>query len=909
MVETQDIELQDLPTVATNDIPPDSLIPIAFRESNLTPFELYKITLEQLRIKLSTLNVEEIYNAFEKDPNLTNILFQLQNDLIIINYDETTLNNLVNDVQTFVIPQLNEVIVALTNQTTGSLYNMFQELTTIYSILDYLNEQTLNAMKTLILSVPDRINDQVPFGNDQNYASTNNDYNFYLDGFYNYVYLNIFIDTEINLNREVPIRIFNIQDVFNPLPLSSERNIMEFKVNLRIDESFKGSLNKILAVRPITFYSSADTGVNSVLYTLSSIDSPLAEGNNFSFSVFFNKEGYIANSWNATTELLSEQDIPRINQELEKKLKYVLNSSIEFFQDSCSIEFSEDGCFFSAKITNPTSNNIDIIVENVTDLKNRLFVLDLDCTNISEENLIVFVFLEGNQNTVAIPNPKKRALFFVASELNNNIQTLTGLSLLDGISSSSASTIYITNEQNIVAENVEELTIFQNKTSVDDEQTIILNIDAPNLLKLSIVLDVTAIKNYYKTYKFTINNSIIKVFPLIWLGNENIAGFQIYKIRIQYDIQSQNSSVEILESSELTKQIVDFFTQEMKILSNQLFSVNPFYPLGIISNRSSLNNLTNPPSFIFYTISNIGLSVPDRQNEYPFRGGCIIKTFDQPTSSKVAVFQILQITDWNVQNGVRIEKNPDEKALYIFIENLNKKYFCKFQVQLSRSFNSSIDIVFLLGTPTAILNDPNPSFSQTYGFQIASNVEVFRKTIPNTSPSFSEISFVLDVVSGVATEEPYNEPIVDQFNSDEYWTIPEIEAYVAQQIAIIISGGTIDLSGYATIQNLNDAIALTVPLNQYNIDQNIIDNQIISINNSINTIQTNIATINTDINDLQTDVATAQNNITAINGEITTINTNITNLQTAINGKADITYVDNINLTNQVRIVNATLHI
>lgn len=70
---TQDIELQDLPTVATNDIPPDSLIPIAFRESNLTPFELYKITLEQLRIKLTTLNVEEIYNAFEKDPNLTNI--------------------------------------------------------------------------------------------------------------------------------------------------------------------------------------------------------------------------------------------------------------------------------------------------------------------------------------------------------------------------------------------------------------------------------------------------------------------------------------------------------------------------------------------------------------------------------------------------------------------------------------------------------------------------------------------------------------------------------------------------------------------------------------------------------------------------------------------------------------------
>jgi hypothetical protein len=892
---TQDIELQDLPTVATNDIPPDSLIPIAFRESNLTPFELYKITLEQLRIKLTTLNVEEIYNAFEKDPNLTNILFQLQNDLIIINYDETTLNNLVNDVQTFVIPQLNEVIVALTNQTTGSLYNMFQELTTIYNILDYLNQQALNALKTIIFSIPSRINDTLPYSVEYNYSNTNNQYSLYLEGFYNIVYVNIFIDTQVNLDRLVSIKIFNVQQVFETLALNLEGNITEFKISYRLKNGLKSNLQNIVEKRTIAFYKSNFANQTEVLYTLNSLETSLAEGDNFSFSLWFNKEGYIANDYNSSKELLADADIPRINQELEKKLKYVLNDN--------SIEFSEDGCFFSAKITNPMSNNIDIAVENVTDLKNRLFVLDLDCTNISEENVIVLVSLESNQNTVAIPNPKKRALFFVASELNNNIQTLTGLSLLDGISSSSASTIYITNEQNIVAENVEELTIFQNKTSVDDEQTIILNIDAPDLLKLSIVLDVTAIKNYYKTYKFTINNSIIKVFPLIWLGNENIARLQIYKIRIQYDIQSQNSSVEILESSELTKQIVDFFTEEMKILSNQLFSVNPFYPLGIISNRSSLNNLTNPPSFIFYTISNIGLSVPDRQNEYPFRGGCVIKTFDQPTSSKVAVFQILQITDWNVQNGVRIEKNPDEKALYIFIENLNKKYFCKFQTQLSRSFNSSIDIVFLLGTPTAILNDPNPSFSQTYGFQIAGNVEVFRKTIPNTSPSFSEISFVLDVVSGVATEEPYNEPIVDQFNSAEYWTIPEIQAYVAQQIAIIISGGTIDLSGYATIQNLNDAIALTVPLNQYNIDQNIVNSKLNDLENRVDVVEGDILTINGEIVTINNDIIDINQSIDDINLEINVIDASIIDLQNQIDLKASILYVNNINAQNQVQIV------
>jgi hypothetical protein len=297
------------------------------------------------------------------------------------------------------------------------------------------------------------------------------------------------------------------------------------------------------------------------------------------------------------------------------------------------------------------------------------------------------------------------------------------------------------------------------------------------------------------------------------------------------------------------------------------------------------------------------LSVPDRQNEYPFRGGCVIKTFDQPTSSKVAVFQILQITDWNVQNGVRIEKNPDEKALYIFIENLNKKYFCKFQTQLSRSFNSSIDIVFLLGTPTAILNDPNPSFSQTYGFQIAGNVEVFRKTIPNTSPAFSEISFVLDVVSGVATEEPYNEPIVDQFNSAEYWTIPEIQAYVAQQIAIIISGGTIDLSGYATIQNLNDAIALTVPLNQYNIDQNIVNSKLNDLENRVDVVEGDILTINGEIVTINNDIIDINQSIDDINLEINVIDASIIDLQNQIDLKASILYVNNINAQNQVQIV------
>lgn len=900
-MEPQDIELQDLPTVATNDIPPDSLIPIAFRESNLTPFELYKITLEQLRIKLSTLNIEEIYNAFEKDSEFTNILFELQNNLIVINYDETTVNNLLNDVQSYIIPQLSEILFALTNQSTGLLYNLFQELTSIYNILDYLQQQALNSMKTLILSIPDRINDALPYGDLNNYANTNDNYNFYLNGFYNSVYVNIVIETQIDLNRIIPIRIFNIGNIFDPLILNLENNIVEFHVSFKIKNPLKASLNDFLFNRPLTFYKSNVVSPNDVLFSINNIDSPVAKGDSFTFSIFFNREGYIGNSWNATNELLSQENIPEINKGLSKKLKYILNDN--------SINFLEDGCLFSAKITNPANNNIDITVTNLTDLSNRLFVLDIDCTNIPEENLIFFVSLQGNGNTVVVPNPKKRALFFISSEFNDNVQTLTGLNLLDGISSSSTTTIYIENEQDIVAQDVEELIIFQNKTSIDDERTIILNIDAPDLLKLSIVLDVTAIKNYYKAYKLRINSATIKVFPLVWIGVENTAALQIYKIRIQYDVQSQNSSVEILESSELTTQIIEFFTQQMRLLSNQFFAINLSYPLGIISNRSSLNDLTNPVASVFYSVSNISLFVPDRQNEYPFRGGFYIKTIDVPTSSKVAVVQTIHIADWNVENGVRIEKNVDEKALYIFIDNVDKKYFCKLQIQLSRTFDSDIDIVFLLGTPTAVMEDANPSFSQTYGYEIAGHVEVFRKTIPNTSPSFSEILFVLDVVSGVATEEPYNEPIVDQFNSSEYWTIPEIQAYVAQQIAIIISGGTIDLSGYATIQNLNDAIALTVPLNQYNIDQNIIDNQIININDSIDTIQTNIAAINTNINDLQTDVATAQNDITALNGEITIINTDIANLQIAINDKADIAYVDNINLTNQVRIVNATPHI
>jgi len=888
---TQDIELQDLPTVATNDIPPDSLIPIAFRESNLTPFELYKITLEQLRIKLTTLNVEEIYNAFEKDPNLTNILFQLQNDLIIINYDETTLYNLVNDVQTFVIPQLNEVIVALTNQTTGSLYNMFQELTTIYNILDYLNQQALNALKTIIFSIPSRINDTLPYSVEYNYSNTNNQYSLYLEGFYNIVYVNIFIDTQVNLDRLVSIKIFNVQQVFETLALNLEGNITEFKISYRLKNGLKSNLQNIVEKRTIAFYKSNFANQTEVLYTLNSLETSLAEGDNFSFSLWFNKDGYIANDYNASKELLAEADIPRINQELEKKLKYVLNDN--------SIEFSEDGCFFSAKITNPMSNNIDIAVENVTDLKNRLFVLDLDASNIPDNTLIFNITIGTAFKAITLNNPKKRALFLLSTEYVNPVLNGTGLIILDGINANSVTEIEITNQTQLTANGIENLVVYQTISDFRDERTIALEIIADSLETLEIILDVETAQDYYKAYSFKVGTTT-KTLPLIWVGDENKALNQIDKISISYNFDKDFLSTQILNSHQLTNSITDFIIEQTKLIGNQLFSLNLYLPLGVLSNRSSLND---PFGSASYTASNISLDIPQRENEYRFRGGLYAKTFDNIESDRVVITQNVHLTDWNAQNGIKIEKTPDEKALYIFIDNVNKKYYCKFNLNLSREYNSNLDIVFLLGAPTAIINVPNPNFTTTYGYQIAGYTEIFRKTILNTTPNTSILEFVLDVNTGVATEELYAEPIVDRFDSVQYWTIPEIQAYVAQQIAIIISGGTIDLSGYATIQNLNDAIALTVPLNQYNIDQNIVNSKLNDLENRVDVVEGDILTINGEIVTINNDIIDINQSIDDINLEINVIDASIIDLQNQIDLKASILYVNNINAQNQVQIV------
>lgn len=887
-MEPQDIELQDLPTVATNDIPPDSLIPIAFRESNLTPFELYKITLEQLQVKLTTLNVEEIYNAFEKDSEFTNILFELQNDLIVINYDETQLNNLINDVQNFVIPQLQEILLALTNQTTGSLYNMFQELTTIYNILDYLNKLALNSVKTIILSVPDRINDTIPYSNNGNYSATNDDYNFYLEGFYNLVYLNVFIDTQNNLEKTVPINIFKMQDIFVPLILSPENNISEVKISFRLHPNLKASLADILVARPITFYRSTGTGVNSILYTLNSINAPLAKGNNFSLSLFFNKEGYISHDWSISDEILSNQDIPRINNVLSQNLRYILKDN--------AINFAEDGFFFSSKISDPVNNNINIVVTNLlANIQNRLFVLDIDFANINDANINFSVSLGALTQTIALVNPKKRALFLLSLQQNGSLLNLTGLILLDGINNNSSTEISLANETQITANNVENLTIYQTITDFRDERTINLQITADSLKTLKIILNVETVKDYYKAYSFTVG-TITKTLPLIWVGDQNKALNQIDKIEINFNLDKDFVSTNILNSHQLTNSITDFVIEQTKLIGNQLFSLNLYLPLGVLSNRSSLND---PFGSAEYTASNISLDIPQRENEYRFRGGLYAKTFDNTTSDCVVITQTIHLTDWNVQDGLKIEKTADEKAIYIFVDNVNKKYYCKFDMQLSRNYASDIDIVFLLNTPTAIIDDPNPNFTTTYGYQIAGHPEIFRKTILSSNPSNITIEFVLNVNAGVATEESYAEPIVNRFDSTQYWTILEIEAYVAQEIASIISGGTIDLSGYATVQNLNDAIALMVPLNQYNIDQNIVNNRLTTLENRATAVENDVAVLTADF-------AIVNNIINNIESEITIIDDTLVDLQTQINNidGVSIEYVNQINFNNQARIVN-----
>ncbi len=180
---------------------------------------------------------------------------------------------------------------------------------------------------------------------------------------------------------------------------------------------------------------------------------------------------------------------------------------------------------------------------------------------------------------------------------------------------------------------------------------------------------------------------------------------------ISFDSQSNFLSTEILSTQELTTAMIEFVQDEIRLLGNQVFGINLYYPLGILSNRSSLND---PFGSALYTASNIGLDVPQRNNEYKFRGGLYVKSLDTPNSPEVVVTQTIHLADWNAQNNIKIEKAIDEKAFYIFVDNLDKKYYCDLSLRLSRFYASDFDIVFLLNPPTAIITDPTPDGSIEY---------------------------------------------------------------------------------------------------------------------------------------------------------------------------------------------------
>ena len=405
----------------------------------------------------------------------------------------------------------------------------------------------------------------------------------------------------------------------------------------------------------------------------------------------------------------------------------------------------------------------------------------------------------------------------------------------------------------------------------------------------------------------------------------------------------------------------------LQAMSSRLFDTTIFFPLTIISNRDALNFDVLNANNDYYTGSTISAYLPPRQNEWVWNAYLKLSIlFDpfqniQSLSKNYFIQQKIHLVDYFVLNGV-VKQRVNNPSTYNFDDKQSRTLLISINnlTPSTRDFYFSLDVtmgVRFAGTTTffirvvntdeqGVLTDINPSLqvlpASNYGvYYLSSETNyVFETSISvtrdatNTIVFFEEkINFALRLSSNFALceEIPYEASIFAS-SSDlaNYTTLAQVQALVAE----IVSGGTIDLTAYATqtdLANTGNAIENYVNNNFANtpyIDNAVyfLQNQITTANNEIFSIRGDVSSSNQDINTLQSNVTALTSNLqdnyytktisdgkyalktdlTPVNIDILNIQNNISNLQnTTIQTDKDI---DNILFqANNIRSVPQSL--
>jgi len=341
--------------------------------------------------------------------------------------------------------------------------------------------------------------------------------------------------------------------------------------------------------------------------------------------------------------------------------------------------------------------------------------------------------------------------------------------------------------------------------------------------------------------------------------------------------------------------------QIQKILqgvSTKLFDTTLYFPLAIASNRSALNfNLGRPNSE--YTGSNVSLRVPPRTTEWVWNGYYKIDILNdkyqnlQALSRNYFVSQDFHFVDYYVVDSVffpRISNNPtypfddkQSKTILIMVNGLTPN---------PRDFYFSLNLTFGLRFPEAstffirVVNrdyptklvDARPSLQilpdSSYGVQYFSsdNNFVYEKSFIvnriNLNIPFDvqtrKFNFALRLSSNLnqCQEIPYEPSLfITQNDLSDYPTLAEVQALIAD----IVSGGTIDLSEYATLTDLTNTQAI---IENYVNDNFATKNALTQLNN---TIQSQITNAQINILALQDTTEETNNDILYILGEADSI--------------------------------------
>jgi len=962
--------IQELDSIPTQDLDLSADLPIAL-ETSFDNFQTYKVTFEQLKEVIKLLP-EEFLGYIEQDPQYTNILYEIQNDKLVMNYDETTLNELLALVET--------IRQAITNLDTGDLYNLHNEITNINQTLIDIATQlqdfidNFSGFDTQVITFPTLKNPALGYQNTNNFNNFEPIYNYTISKFQNKIIVYILLKDQADINFQSQINFYNFQDIFQTIKQDAT---IEVEFIIKCGNELM-SLWVFLSRKVIKFFPSTTNNRPLLTITTDNLPSSISlQQRIFNFKANFDKNGFIGFSCSDTTNVASQLDVN--NSLLQVLTEASVNTNFNVGVDGNDVFFiNNDVAHAQSLIVLPDTAfpNVQVIHVNLG-VSSQLLPLytvefNLQSYRIASPQIQVSLTLLDStlgeiEKTITIPNNRKDNQVIVSVDyLSDNI------SYFYTFSSDNLESVVDFEIDYTKFSNANDLTL----TVQEHSKNLILNIQLkqpfildegllpdyfkPNIIpqqsedliavfinsavgSLDILENITInlitgdTKGFFKYFAYALlpvatpvnfdSNLSTVFFPIVSLGGhtEVTEVSNIMSSTSTYNLEMKQKNDKkylfLLSSADndniyFEKQRKKQFQTMLQSFASKMLNTTLYFQTTISSNRSGLNlNFFNPNPE--YNGSDVSVYVPIRETEYVFNGYLRLDILNdqyqniQGLTDYYFIKAELHFVDYYCINNV-INKRISNDATYNFDEKQSRTIliFVKNLTDATKDFFFNLDLVFGLrqredcdfwirvvnrDVPVKLI-DQNPSLqvlpNLSYGVQYSSSDTNFvyeRKFTINrtvtTAPldvKTQKFTFAVRLSSDRAKcqEIPYNPMVFITANQlASYPTLAEVQALIVD----IVAGGTIDLTEYATLANLQ---ATQDQINNYVLANFATKNELQTTNTNLNTTNTNLTNLSTNLQNNYYNKTDSDNkfalktSLDTTNTNLNTTNTNLTNLST-----------------------------